>query len=113
MNPESHLVNVVRGALVDERALIGALREGWIGSASLDVFALELLEPGHPVWGMENVFVSPYARCPSSAGVTPHSSYSLRISRDEKPGWSSGTLLASRRLSSEVPVPPEGVKRDR
>lgn len=58
MKPSAHLINVGRGALVDEAALVRALREGQIAAASLDVFNEEPLPAGHPFWTMDNVHVS-------------------------------------------------------
>jgi phosphoglycerate dehydrogenase-like enzyme len=47
--------------LVDEPALLEALENGHLGGAYLDVFAEELLPPDHPLWGMDNVLVSPHS----------------------------------------------------
>lgn len=58
MRPTAHLVNIGRGSLVDEPALIDALRDGQIAAASLDVVAVEPMPADHPFWGMENVHVS-------------------------------------------------------
>jgi phosphoglycerate dehydrogenase-like enzyme len=58
MKPSSHLINVGRGALVDEEALIHALREGHLAAASLDVFDEEPLPQEHPFWAMNNVHIS-------------------------------------------------------
>lgn len=58
MKPSGHLINVGRGALVDEAALIHALREGQIAAASLDVFAEEPVPAAHPFWAMDNVQMS-------------------------------------------------------
>ncbi|MFI7483150.1 D-2-hydroxyacid dehydrogenase [Kocuria sp. M1R5S2] len=58
MRPSAHLVNVGRGALVDEPALVDALRSGSIAAASLDVFDEEPLPGDHPFWRLENVHVS-------------------------------------------------------
>jgi phosphoglycerate dehydrogenase-like enzyme len=54
------LINLSRGALVDEEALVQALRQGKIRGAGLDVFQDEPLEPGHPFWSMPNVVVTPH-----------------------------------------------------
>jgi phosphoglycerate dehydrogenase-like enzyme len=50
-------INIGRGALVDEPALIATLRSGHLLGAGLDVFALEPLPPDNPLWGMDNVIV--------------------------------------------------------
>jgi phosphoglycerate dehydrogenase-like enzyme len=55
------LINIGRGALVDEPALIDALRSGHIGGAALDVFAEEPLPQSSPLWEMPNVLVSPHS----------------------------------------------------
>lgn len=60
MQPTAHLINVGRGASVDEPALIDALRAGRPQAATLDVFAEEPLPAHHPFWDMHNVVVSPH-----------------------------------------------------
>ncbi len=67
MKPSAYLVNIARGAIVDEAALVRALREGWIGGAGLDVFEQEPLPADSPLWTLENVLLSPHV-----AGFTPH-----------------------------------------
>lgn len=60
MRPHAWLINIGRGPIVDEAALLDALRAGRLAGAALDVFEREPLPPGHPFWDMENVFVSPH-----------------------------------------------------
>jgi phosphoglycerate dehydrogenase-like enzyme len=55
------LINISRGALVNEPALIEALRSGHLGAAGLDVFAEEPLPQDSPLWEMPNVLVSPHS----------------------------------------------------
>ncbi len=54
------LVNVARGGLVDESALVDALRAGHLGGAGLDVFAQEPLDRQSPLWDMPNVLITPH-----------------------------------------------------
>src|SRR5882672_2644956 len=60
MRPSAFLVNLARGGIVDEKALVGALREKKIAGAALDVFAQEPLPAEHPFWSMDNVIVTPH-----------------------------------------------------
>jgi phosphoglycerate dehydrogenase-like enzyme len=55
------LINIGRGAIVDEPALVAALRSGHLGGAGLDVFAQEPLPEESPLWDMPNVLVSPHS----------------------------------------------------
>lgn len=66
MKPSAWLVNIGRGPLVDEAALIRALRERWIAGAILDVFPKEPLPPEHPLWALPNVVVTPHIAGPST-----------------------------------------------
>jgi phosphoglycerate dehydrogenase-like enzyme len=54
------LIDVSRGGVVEEAALLAALEEGRLKGAALDVFASEPLPPGHPLWRMENVMITPH-----------------------------------------------------
>ncbi len=59
------LVNVGRGSLIDESALISTLKNGRLSGAVLDVFALEPLPESSPLWDMENVLITPHISGPS------------------------------------------------
>jgi phosphoglycerate dehydrogenase-like enzyme len=66
MKPSAYLINVGRGGLVDEDALIVALAESRIAGAGLDVFEQEPLPAGSPLWDLPNVILTAHY-----AGVTP------------------------------------------
>jgi glyoxylate/hydroxypyruvate reductase A len=60
------LLNIARGPVVDEAALVEALRRRAIAGAVLDVFATEPLPADHPLWGLDNVIVTPHIAGPST-----------------------------------------------
>ncbi len=67
MRPSAHLYNISRGAVVDQAALVDALRGGRLAGAGLDVFETEPLPEDSPLWELENVILTPHV-----AGLTPH-----------------------------------------
>ncbi|MBY2965149.1 hydroxyacid dehydrogenase [Rhizobium leguminosarum] len=68
MKPAAILVNVSRGPVIDDAALVEALRDGRVGGAALDVFATQPLPLDHPYFGFDNVIVTPHL-----AGLTEES----------------------------------------
>ena len=60
MKPSAHLINVARGKVVDEDALIAALSEGRIAAAGIDVTREEPLPESSPLWTMPNVLLTPH-----------------------------------------------------
>ena len=60
MKPSACLINVARGGVVDEAALIEALNSGAIAGAGLDVYEKDPLPTESPLWDMENVFMTPF-----------------------------------------------------
>ena len=60
MKPGACLINVGRGPLIDESALVGALRERRIGGAALDVFEQEPLPADSPLWELDNLLITPH-----------------------------------------------------
>src|SRR5437867_12233165 len=61
MKPTAWIVNIARGAIADEAALLDALRAGRLGGAAIDAFTEEPLPPDSPWWSLENVIVTPHA----------------------------------------------------
>ena len=66
MKDTAHFINIGRGAIVDLADLTAALEKGEIAGAGLDVFEVEPLPADHPLWGMENVMITPHV-----AGTSP------------------------------------------
>jgi phosphoglycerate dehydrogenase-like enzyme len=60
MKPTAYLVNISRGGVVDQEALVDALRQRRIAGAGLDVFTPEPLAPGHPLTTLDNVVLTPH-----------------------------------------------------
>ena len=60
MKPTAHLINVARGPIVKQEAILKALKEGWIAGAGLDVFEPEPLSPESELWDLPNVIISPH-----------------------------------------------------
>jgi D-2-hydroxyacid dehydrogenase (NADP+) len=60
MKKSAYIINVARGPIIQEKALIKALEEGWIAGAGLDVFEEEPLPEDSPLWDMDNVIITPH-----------------------------------------------------
>ena len=102
MKPAAVIVNVARGPIIDDDALIAALRANRIGGAALDVFATQPLPLEHPYFSFDNVVVTPHM-----AGITEESMMRMGVGAVEE------TL---RVLAGELPVNlrnPEVVERYR
>lgn len=67
MKPTAYLINISRGPIIQEAALIRALRERWIAGASVDVFEHEPLDPASELWGLPNAIITPHC-----GGVGPN-----------------------------------------
>lgn len=60
MKPGSYLINVSRGAILDEEALLGALHSGILAGAALDVVKSEPIDPSNPILSHPNVVMTPH-----------------------------------------------------
>ena len=89
MKPTAYLINTSRGAVVDEEALIGALKDKRIAGAALDVLKKEPIEPEHELLRFDNVILTPHCASNSREALDATSldlsEEILRIARDEIP----------------------------
>ena len=69
MKDTAHIVNTSRGPIIDQDALVAALREGQIGGAGLDVLQAEPIDPDSPLLQMDNVLITPHVAYYSDAAV--------------------------------------------
>ena len=78
----SFFCNVGRGSLVDEAALIDALRSGQLGAAALDVASVEPLPADHPLWDAPNLYLSPHsAAAPGALFANLHELFRANLAR--------------------------------
>jgi glyoxylate/hydroxypyruvate reductase len=89
LSPGAVVVNIGRGQLIDEDALIAALRSGRLGGACLDVFTTEPLPASSPLWGMPNVIVSPH----SASTVAAENGLLTDLFTDNLRRWLNGLPL--------------------
>jgi D-2-hydroxyacid dehydrogenase (NADP+) len=89
LRPGAFVVNVARGEVVDEQALVDALTSGHLGGAALDVFATEPLPADSPLWDLPNVIVTPHS---SGTTATSHRR-ATEIYVDNLARYSAGTPL--------------------
>ena len=81
MRPGAAFVNIARGQVVDEDAMIASLRSGRLGFAALDVARVEPLPPESPLWDMDNVLISPHSAstvCGENARIVEIFAHNLR-----------------------------------
>lgn len=90
MKPDALLINVSRGPVVDDDALIDALQKRRIGGAALDVFSTQPLPPDHPYFSFDNVIITPHM-----AGITEESMMRMGV------GAAGEALLV---LADKLPV---------
>jgi phosphoglycerate dehydrogenase-like enzyme len=89
MKPGAFYINVSRGPIAQEAALVKSLQSGRLAGAGLDVFAAEPLPPEHPFWTMPQVLVSPhYSGEVINQSATPAERFSRNIA-----SWLAGAPL--------------------
>lgn len=78
MKPGSYLIGISRGKIIDEDALVAALRSGHLKGAALDVFAQEPLPPNSELWDVPNLLITPHA----AGGTQYEGEYVMNIFRE-------------------------------
>jgi len=103
MKPTAFFVNTARGKVVDEPALVRALREGWIAGAGLDVFEVEPLPMDSPLRSMENVLLAPHLAGTSVASAVNNRAHAIdqveEALRDGRPSALVNPGVQPRRLA--------------
>ena len=100
MKPTANFINTARGPIVDEAALVKALAEGWIAGAGIDVYEQEPPRRDHPLFGMENVIVTPHG-LPWTEEIARDNGLEacdniLAVARGEMPGEAVNKAVLSR-----------------
>jgi phosphoglycerate dehydrogenase-like enzyme len=98
MGPAAYLINMARGAVVDEAALLRALREGWIAGAGLDTFAREPLPADSPLWDAPHTLITPHV----TPQVPDRTGRSLEIIAENARRYRAGEPLLNRLLPEDV-----------
>jgi phosphoglycerate dehydrogenase-like enzyme len=98
MKTSSIIVNIGRGSLIDENALVAALSAGEIAGAGLDVFEIEPLPAGSPLWGLPNVLITPH----STPGMPNRTERSIQIICDNIRRFRNGEPMLNQLRRDDV-----------
>jgi phosphoglycerate dehydrogenase-like enzyme len=98
MKPSAFLVNLARGPVLDEEALVAALRAGTIAGAGLDVFQQEPLPPESPVWDAPNLVITPHV----TAEMPDLAARSLDIIEENFRRYRNGEPLLNQLVADDV-----------
>jgi D-3-phosphoglycerate dehydrogenase len=93
MQPTAYLINCARGAVVDQRALAAALRDGVIAGAGLDVFVPERLPLDHPLLALDNVVATPHTAFYSEESIADLARLAARNVADVLAGRRPGAIV--------------------
>jgi len=105
MKPSAFLINTSRGTVVDEAALVQALKEGWIAGAGLDVLEKEPPAKDHPLFSMDNVVLTPHIGGASlgamRAMTLDSATNAIRVLRGQRPSGMANPEVWKRFLGKE------------
>ena len=102
MQPTAYLINCARGAVVDQRALAAALRDGVIAGAGLDVFVPERLPPDHPLLALDNVVATPHTAFYSEESIADLARLAARNVADVLAGRRPGAIVNPEVLDDSI-----------
>lgn len=106
MQPHAVLVNVARGPVVDEAALVRALTNGWIGGAAMDVFEIEPAVPNNALFTLPNVVLTPHIASYSDQFADQFWSHSVRtlieIAHGDMPLWVANPDVTPRQVPNKI-----------
>lgn len=97
MKPTARIVNMARGPVIDEEALLRALKEGWIAGAGLDTFAQEPLPASSPLWDAPNTLITPH----TTPQVPDRTGRSLDVIEENARRYRAGTSPLVNQLMPE------------
>ncbi|KAJ0426798.1 D-isomer specific 2-hydroxyacid dehydrogenase [Aspergillus carlsbadensis] len=98
MKSSAIIVNIGRGSLIDESALVAALHAGEIAGAGLDVFEVEPLPEDSPLWGLPNVLITPH----STPGMFNRTDRSIEIIRDNIQRFRNGEPMLNQLRQEDI-----------
>jgi D-3-phosphoglycerate dehydrogenase / 2-oxoglutarate reductase len=107
MKPTAYVINTARGPVIDEAALVKALKEKWIAGAGLDVFEQEPTDPNNPLLKMPNVIAIPHSASYSDAAIeTQQYNPAREVARVLKGYWPKNVV--NRGVKPKKPLKKEG-----
>lgn len=98
MKSSAYLINLARGAIIDEKALVKAIQNGWIAGAGLDVFEEEPLPSDNPLWDFQNVLITPHV----TPQVPDRTARSLDIIEENIRKYRDGEKLTNQLTAEDI-----------
>ena len=102
MKPSAYLINLARGGVLDEAALLDTMKAGTIAGASLDVYAREPLPPEHPFWELDNMILT----CHQAATNENSAQNNLPIINENIRRFIAGDIAGMKNIVKRIGEPP-------